>query len=281
MNNGILTLKEAQKIMKKNGGYLDLSGTQITALPDNLTVGGWLGLRGTQITALPDNLTVGGYLGLRGTQITALPDNLTVGGWLDLSDTQITALPDNLTVGGSLGLRGTQITALPDNLTVGGSLDLRGTQITSDNHKQLRCGDYVPGRYLYADGILTHVKGCKKIDGYIYYQGKIKGRNVVSDGTHYAHCKSLRDGIADLIFKAAAERGAGQYKGLTLDSVVKTEDAINMYRVITGACRQGTQRFLDNLGKLKESYAVREIIDITRGQYGAERLQEFFEGGQK
>ena len=40
--------------------------------------------------------TVGGYLDLRGTSITALPDNLTVGGYLDLSGTSITALPDKL-----------------------------------------------------------------------------------------------------------------------------------------------------------------------------------------
>ena len=114
------------------GGYLDLENcTGITALPDNLTVGGYLDLRGTGITALPDNLTVGGYLDLSGTGITALPDNLTVGGYLDLRGTGITALPDNLTVGGSLDLRGTGITALPDNLTVGGSLDLRGTGITA------------------------------------------------------------------------------------------------------------------------------------------------------
>ena len=70
-----------------------------------------------------------GSLDLRGTQITVLPDNLTVGGSLYLSGTQITVLPDNLTVGGSLYLSGTQITVLPDNLTVGGYLDLRGTQI--------------------------------------------------------------------------------------------------------------------------------------------------------
>ena len=52
------------------GGSLHLSGTQITALPENLTVGGSLHLRGTHITALPENLTVGGFLDLSGTQIT-------------------------------------------------------------------------------------------------------------------------------------------------------------------------------------------------------------------
>lgn len=35
----------------------DLSGTQLTALPDNLRVGGDLDLRGTAITALPMNLS--------------------------------------------------------------------------------------------------------------------------------------------------------------------------------------------------------------------------------
>ena len=83
-------------------GYLNLSGTQITELPDNLSVGGDLYLRWTQITKLPDNLSVGGYLDLRETQITKLPDNLSVGGWLDLQGTQITELPDNLSVGGKI-----------------------------------------------------------------------------------------------------------------------------------------------------------------------------------
>ena len=35
-----LTLEKAQEIMNENGGSLDLRGTPITSLPDNLTVGG-------------------------------------------------------------------------------------------------------------------------------------------------------------------------------------------------------------------------------------------------
>ena len=90
----------------------------------------------------------GGSLYLNNTQITSLPDNLTVGCYLDLRDTQITSLPDNLTVGGWLYLGNTPITSLPDNLTVGCSLDIRGTQIINkNNYKQLNHGDYVPGKY--------------------------------------------------------------------------------------------------------------------------------------
>nr|DAH40013.1 MAG TPA: hypothetical protein [Caudoviricetes sp.] len=56
-----LTLKEAEKMMDEDGN-LDLSGSSITSLPDNLTVGGGLNLCGTGITSLPDNLTVVGSL---------------------------------------------------------------------------------------------------------------------------------------------------------------------------------------------------------------------------
>ena len=262
-----LTMKKANDIMEKNGGGLDLRGTQITALPDNLTVGGWLDLSGTQITALPDNLTVGGSLYLSGTQITALPGNLTVGGLLDLSGTQITALPGNLTVGGRLDLSGTPI---------------KDKEKAIKRVKRLHYGDYVPCKYLYADGILTHVKSRHKINGYVFYRGKIKGKNVVSDWKYFAHCDNMRDGVADILFKKAEDRGADQYKGLPLDTVVSLEDAKTMYRIITGACRQGTEAFVESLklqGKLQSEYTIKEMLEVTKGQYNSELFSEFFGRG--
>ena len=143
--------------------------------------------------------------------------------------------------------------------------------------KKLHNGEYVPKRYLYADGILTHIKSKRTVQGYVFYQGKIKSKNVVSDGIHYAHCKTFREGVADLLFKTAKDRGAEQYKGYALDSKIKTDDAIAMYRIITGACKQGTQQFIDSLGELKEAYTVREIIELTQGHYGADAFKKFFE----
>ena len=183
--------------------------------------------------------------------------------------------------GGWLDLRGTGITSLPDNLTVGGSLYLRGTGITDKgkalhNVKKLRDGDYVEGRYLYADGILTHVRKRRMLGSYTVYVGKIKGKNVVSDGVHYAHCDNIRDGIADILFKTASERGADQYKGMSLDTEMTVDEAVTMYRIITGACRQGSAEFVDGLKDKKERYTIRECIELTRGQYGAERFAAFF-----
>ncbi len=296
-----LTLQKAEEIMNASGGslYLSntpitslpdnltvggslyLSNTPITSLPDNLTVGGWLYLSNTPIASLPDNLTVGGSLDLRDTQITSLPDNLTVGGWLDLSGTPITSLPDNLTAGGWLDLSGTPITSLPDNLTVGGSLYLSGTQIADPERerskvKKLQHGEYAEGEYLYADGILTHVKRVKRQAGYTFYIGKIKGKNVVSDGAHYAHCDSFRDGIADLLFKAAEDRGAEQYKEMSLGTSMTVPELAVMYRIITGACQQGTQHFINSLGELKERYTIEEVNEMTKGQYGHEQFAKFF-----
>lgn len=97
------------------------------------------------------------------------------------------------------------------------------------------------------------------------------------DGKNYAHCDKLRDGISDLLFKAAEERGAGQYKGLSLDTELSLDEMVTMYRVITGACRQGSQSFVDSLGdKRKNRYTIQEAIELTEGQYNSDKFKEFF-----
>ena len=198
---------------------------------------------------------------MRGTGITSLPKKLTIGRFIDFDGSPCMILiPDGLTVTGSIGSL---------------KRDIRKIHA-------LKNGEYVTGQYLYADGILTHVRGSRKIGGYTFYIGKIKGRNVVSDGVHYAHCDKLRDGVADIAFKTAKSRGAEQYKGLSLDTVVSLDDAVTMYRIITGACRQGSQDFVDSLGdNRKDAYTIRECIELTRGQYNAEAFERFFDGGRK
>ena len=71
-----------------------------------------------------------GYLDLSYSPITSLPDNLKkIGGDLYLTDTLIETLPNNLQVGEDLVLAHTPIKTLPSNLQVGGNLDLRRTPI--------------------------------------------------------------------------------------------------------------------------------------------------------
>ena len=134
----------------------------------------------------------------------------------------------------------------------------------------------VEGEYIYCDGILTHIKRSKKIGEYTYYVGKVSGNNVITNGKIFAHCKSVSDGIADIAFKEASDRGADQYKSLRPDSELTVSEAMTMYRIITGACKMGTEYFVNSLGELKGKYTPAEILTLTRGQFGHGVYEKFY-----
>ena len=265
------------------GGSLYLRGTQIQSLPDNLTVGGGLYLTGAQIQSLPDNLTVGGDLYLKGTPIQSLPDNLTVGGDLHLGGTQIQSLPDNLTVGGYLYLGGTQIQSLPDHLTVGGDLYLEGTQITETSMVNRKFTVnminklWSNSKFIKVDGIFA-----EKVNhqGNVWEVKIINGTKtffIATDGNgKYAHGDTIHEAKKDLIYKIS-NRDKSKYENLTLDSELTFEEAIECYRVITGACSFGTKDFVENyLSEKKGKYTIREMIELTKGRYGNETFERFF-----
>ena len=199
----------------------------------------------------------------------------------------LTSIPEgfNPTVGGHLDLR--SLTSIPEgfNPTVGGSLYLES--LTNEDRAKVKVNCNVPeirvfkqaqkgNGWIYVDGIITHVKDIEhKISGYTFIVGKIPGMNLITDGKYWAHCDTLRNGIIDLRFKAA-DHDKSEYENLTLDSVLSYEDAVVLYRVITGACRAGTQAFLNTLAQIKDEYTVREIIEITDGQYNSDAFKKFF-----
>ena len=78
-----------------------------------------------------------GNLNLRGTDIQQLPDNLIVNGNLDLSGTAIKELPDDLLVKGDLYIQNTAIKKLPDwyfsnKVHVAHALHVMGTPMIED-----------------------------------------------------------------------------------------------------------------------------------------------------
>ena len=68
------------------GGYLNMSETGISELPEGFKLSGWLDLRGcTALLSLPENLTVGRWLDLRYcTALQSLPEGISVGSSLYL-----------------------------------------------------------------------------------------------------------------------------------------------------------------------------------------------------
>ena len=127
----VSTNKKVQEYIKNGSkGNLDLSGTPITSLPDDLTyVDGYLDLVETKITTLPKTLEVRDYLDLSYTPVTNLPNGLKVGNWLGIRGTKITNLPNNLEISGDLFMELNKIESLPKDLKVGGDLYIDQTPL--------------------------------------------------------------------------------------------------------------------------------------------------------
>ena len=229
------------------------------------------------------------YLIKAGIKFEEKDGAITVGGWLGLSNTGITSLPDNLTVGGWLDLSNTGITSLPDNLTVGDALYLSGTGITSKEREKVKKPDkqkmfefnlsvqaklsWQNGRYRIFDGIFCEV--LRKLKNAYKVKIGLATKYVVTDGVNYAHGDTIKEARADLMYKIS-DRDTSQYEDLSLDSVVTKEEAIKMYRAITGACEAGTKHFVGGLKELKPRYTIAEIIELTEGQFGATDFKNFF-----
>lgn len=116
---------------------------------DEVIVNGYLDLSNTPITSLPNNLVVNGSLFLSNTQITSLPDDFKVNSNLNLMNTPITSLPNNLKVGNNLYLENTLIESLPNNLKVGEDIYIYNTPLSKN--------DELINQYINKYSIFTHI----------------------------------------------------------------------------------------------------------------------------
>ena len=145
---------------------------------------------------------------------------------------------------------------------------------------------YVKDGYYYKDGkkqykaiiadrilseIINHKGNVYKVKNY----SEEEITYLVKDGDIYSHGKTLEEARENLKYKIS-NRDTSMYKGYTLDTEVTLEQAIKMYRIITGACETGVKYFVEN-NELPEKMTVKELIEITQGQYGNRELVEFFE----
>ena len=111
-------------IKKGSKGDLDLKGTPLTKLPDNLTkVDGTLFIFNSSIEDLNNLEYVRGNLWANDIEIKSLPENLTkIGGTLSVGNCPIDNIDNVKYIGGGLWVYGTQITRLPEGLILKGNL---------------------------------------------------------------------------------------------------------------------------------------------------------------
>lgn len=70
------------------------------------------------------------------------------------------------------------------------------------------------------------------------------------------------------------KRDKPEYEKLNLDSELTFDEAVACYGVITGACKFGVYDCLPK--PHKEKYSIKEIIELTNGEYGSDTFREFF-----
>jgi hypothetical protein len=152
-------------------------------------------------------------------------------------------------------------------IPIGGKSDLvDGKKIKPNCWYVVEGGEWVEVDF--TDGIFTRVisnkKDVKKVktdDGRILF--------IVSDDKgNSAHGETIAKAREDLIYKAVAK-----FDGSIPKSAIGKE-WIGIYRAITGACAIGVRMFVESTGKsLDDTYTAKEIVEIVKGQYGAEQFR--------
>ena len=290
-----------QKEMRVNG-ELYLGDTTIKQMPERLYIRDIDNLMYTKLDNIK-SIDVYRYLNLAYTEIFKLSDNLVAYGGLDLNGTPIKELPKGLIVGYVLVLNYTELKDYSNLHKVSASFqvtkekyeeikdvleehDYKETYCFSDtvyvtfepNYKGAYLFENENGKYIEADDIFGKILEQK---GNVYHIDMYGGGEItylITNGEGYwAHGDTLEEAKDDLIFKMT-DRDKSYYEGLSLNSELSFEDAIACYRVITGACSFGTKDFIENrLGEnKKDKYTIKEIITLTKGEYGGETFNDFF-----
>jgi hypothetical protein len=247
-------------------------------------IDGWLDLRDADDKTSFPNLEVValGVCADRGNLQNPCPKLKVIRGSL-FADGATLTLPELRVVGGNVNARDNSKLVCPNLTTVRGRVygKANGTALFpslkhEDASPSVFCQAVLDAGYLYADYILSKIIAHRGNVYRVRSLGREEPSYVVTDGQgNYSHGKTLRDARTDLRFKLA-ERDTSQFKGWALTKRVSADDAIIMYRAITGACQEGVSHFLSTLGDTPETITVRRIIQITKGQYGHEQFAKFF-----
>ena len=270
----------------KIGDSLYLENNNLTSLPEsfgNLKISGGLLLTSNNLTSLPESfgkLKIGGVLWLRDNILTSLPEsfgNLKIGGGLGLGYNKLASLPEsfgNLKIGGNLDLVNNKLTYLPESfgsLKIKGALWLEGNKLTSKpNIPSMK--QTIEEDWCCVDGIVREIVSKKEIGDLSVI--KTHFDFIAGKGDTWAHGRTIEEAIQDYNLKLMIAN-PDALKDLDIDKPMSYEEAINVYRAITRACRAEIRQWMS--GKtFPEQITIREIINLTQSAHGGKKFKEFF-----
>ena len=239
--------------------------------------------------SLPKLTTIGGYLSCGSARDVSLPKLTTIGGYLDCWSAKV-SLPKLTTIGGYLYCWPAKDVSLPKLTTIGGALDCRPAKdVSLPKLREKGCGDtkalakvqlaFRRKGFVLFDGILASIVTTKERVYGKLHRLKITGQTQISfcieaEGS-FSHGQTVKEAKESLLYKIS-NRDKSAYSKWTRETTITKKQAIESYRVITGACKSGCRHFVEQHGMTNLKYKVGEIIEMTEGQYGNEQYCEFF-----
>ncbi len=152
-----------------------------------------------------------------------------------------------------------------------------GNKLLADEWYRLEGGEFT--HVDFSDGVFSHVKSIKKLGGAtvktVIIDGKKKKSYIYISGGKSAHGETIEKAKADLRFKIS-DRDTTKFKTWKVTDEKMLDEVIEAYRIITGACEQGTRNFVESQGELPKKMTVADVISRTKGAFGNEKFSEFF-----
>ena len=134
-------------------------------------------------------------------------------------------------------------------------------------------GNATLGRHIVVDGILSKIISKKAGVYKVINHNETQESCLIKKNGIYSHGATLKEAKESLVYKLA-NRNTSMYNKHTLETKLTKDEAIIMYMTITGACQHGTRNFVES-HDLKDELTVQEVIDLTVGQYGHDKLVEY------
>ena len=142
-----------------------------------------------------------------------------------------------------------------------------------DNDKYYKIEDRA-GNFVYIDGIVSEVIKDKGAILEVISVGQTEHSYIVEKDGLFAHGSTIKQAKDSLIYKIT-DRDTTEYDKFTLKTTLTFKQAIVMYRKITGSCETETKKFAEK-HIFEGTKTIADIITITSGQYGSNKLQSFF-----
>lgn len=95
---------------------------------------------------------------------------------------------------------------------------------------------------------------------------------IAEKNGYTAHGETIRNAVEDLKFKMSQDINLEEHiKRIKQQGYMNAND----YRLLTGACREGTNHFLQEHDLTwEDTMPVGQVLEITKGQYGFDKFQK-------